>query len=286
MPVVFVSSSETQSPLADVEIVQIRGWLSRRRARRLKPGAVICATPAAQLPGRWPQIGLCDTPADAVRYHHATNLVVATEACARHLAAAGRKSVVLPLPTPDVFAPVPSALNLLVTARLARASHLDLLLKSVAGLKLTITLAGTGPAQPGLADLARRLALNVTFYPHPTAALYQRATLIVHPVAADLAGTAIRAAHAAGRPLIATATEAARELIIPNETGILIPPGDVEALAHSIRIMLDNPEMAAAIAAASHDFYLTHASEPLLQGRWRRYLAALIEKEPPDARNL
>jgi glycosyltransferase involved in cell wall biosynthesis len=52
----------------------------------------------------------------------------------------------------------------------------------------------------------------------------------------------------AGRPVIATAAGGAIELVAAGVTGVLVPPGDVDALRAAIRRVLEQPEWAAAMA--------------------------------------
>jgi len=47
---------------------------------------------------------------------------------------------------------------------------------------------------------------------------------------------------AAGKPVIATPVGAVPKLVNPEQTGILVAPGDVQALASSILRLIDAPE--------------------------------------------
>jgi len=49
-------------------------------------------------------------------------------------------------------------------------------------------------------------------------------------------------AMAAGTPVVATATEGAREVVVDQETGLLVPIGDVERIAEAIALLLSNEE--------------------------------------------
>ena len=53
-------------------------------------------------------------------------------------------------------------------------------------------------------------------------------------------GLSIVEAMAAGVPVIATASEGAREIIDASQTGLLVPIGDVEAMAKTITSLLDD----------------------------------------------
>jgi glycosyltransferase involved in cell wall biosynthesis len=56
-------------------------------------------------------------------------------------------------------------------------------------------------------------------------------------------GLAIAEAMAAGTPVVATATEGAREVVVDRETGLLVPIGDVAGIAASIVKLLSNGEL-------------------------------------------
>jgi glycosyltransferase involved in cell wall biosynthesis len=55
-------------------------------------------------------------------------------------------------------------------------------------------------------------------------------------------GLAIAEAMAAGTPVVATATEGAREVVVDQETGLLVPVGDVARIAESIALLLSDDE--------------------------------------------
>jgi glycosyltransferase involved in cell wall biosynthesis len=61
-------------------------------------------------------------------------------------------------------------------------------------------------------------------------------------------GLAIAEAMAAGTAVVATATEGAREVVEDQETGLLVPIGDVARIAESIVLLLSNEERRRQIA--------------------------------------
>lgn len=80
--------------------------------------------------------------------------------------------------------------------------------------------------------------------------LYARAQFVVVPLEDTFhaSGYMVMAeAMAMGKPVIATRTQMPSDLVIPGETGLLVPPGDVEAMTAAIRTLLDAPEKAAAM---------------------------------------
>jgi len=57
-------------------------------------------------------------------------------------------------------------------------------------------------------------------------------------------------------PLIATDIGSVREVVIPEETGLLVPPGDHEAMADAIHRILDNEPEAEEMAKRGYQRFL------------------------------
>jgi len=54
-------------------------------------------------------------------------------------------------------------------------------------------------------------------------------------------------------PVVATAVNAVPDVIVPGETGLLVPPGRPELLGRAVRYLLDAPETAARMSRAARD---------------------------------
>jgi glycosyltransferase involved in cell wall biosynthesis len=76
-------------------------------------------------------------------------------------------------------------------------------------------------------------------------------------------------ALACGTPLVTADTPAARELLAPENSALLVPPGDPEALAAAVRRIADDAALAGRIGASGRAAYERRASEPVLGARWR-----------------
>jgi len=63
--------------------------------------------------------------------------------------------------------------------------------------------------------------------------------------------TALVEAMICGVPVVATAVNAVPDLVVPGETGLLVPPGRPSQLAGAIRHLLDSPALAACMAGAA-----------------------------------
>jgi len=57
-------------------------------------------------------------------------------------------------------------------------------------------------------------------------------------------------AAAAGLPVVASAHGGVAEVVRDGETGLLVPPGDASALAAAVRVLADDPELAARMGEA------------------------------------
>jgi glycosyltransferase involved in cell wall biosynthesis len=81
-------------------------------------------------------------------------------------------------------------------------------------------------------------------------------------------------ALACGTPLVTADTPAARELLVHEESALLVPPGDSDALAAALRRLQADPELARDISKGGRGAYEALASEQVLGERWR----ALLER--------
>jgi glycosyltransferase involved in cell wall biosynthesis len=81
------------------------------------------------------------------------------------------------------------------------------------------------------------LAHNVRFVPatHAMAEAYSMSAVVLAPsLQPEAFGRTVAEAGAMGKPVIATNHGGACEIVIPDETGYLVPPHDVDALSHAI----------------------------------------------------
>ena len=71
-------------------------------------------------------------------------------------------------------------------------------------------------------------------------------------------------------------TPAARELLVHEESALLVPPGDPDALAAAIRRVAGDPDLAQRLSEGGLAAYRRHASEDVLGRRWREVLERAI----------
>jgi glycosyltransferase involved in cell wall biosynthesis len=75
--------------------------------------------------------------------------------------------------------------------------------------------------------------------------------IVVHPSHAESFGLAVLEAMAAGKPVVAAATDGPRLLIEDRVSGVLVEPGNVEALTSALRRLLDDAGERASLGAGA-----------------------------------
>lgn len=123
----------------------------------------------------------------------------------------------------------------LIVTELVRHKRVAVALEAARRAGMRTKVVGTGPE---LAALKLRFGGSAEFLGRvsdsqlPT--LYARARVYLMTNVEEFGISAVEA-QAAGRPVVATAGGGALETIVPGETGVLVPEGDVEALAEVLR---------------------------------------------------
>jgi glycosyltransferase involved in cell wall biosynthesis len=141
--------------------------------------------------------------------------------------------------------------RLLYVGRLEKPKGLDVLLAALAkvssALKWRLTFAGDGSEWPVVAALAGRYALidRIELLGwqgwNTLPPLYRGADLFVLPShIEDSMPAALLEAMASGLPVVSTRVTGASEAVLDQQTGLLVPPGDSDALADALtRAMVD-----------------------------------------------
>ena len=135
--------------------------------------------------------------------------------------------------------------------RVVPIKRLDLLLEATGiarrrGSPVQLAIVGDGEIRPSLESMARGLgiadAVQFLGYRRDLPRLASASDLAV--LSSDNEGTPVSLieAAAAGRPAVATAVGGVPDVVSPG-TGLLVPPGDVGALADAIEQMAGNPDL-------------------------------------------
>ena len=126
----------------------------------------------------------------------------------------------------------------------ARKRHADVIRALALLDDVRYYVIGDGPERPALEALARDLGVHARFLgqlPHEEAlATARRCAVFALPSVDEAFGVVYVEAMAGGLPAIGAVGEPG-----PEEIGdglVQVPPGDIEALAHALRELLDHPE--------------------------------------------
>ena len=160
---------------------------------------------------------------------------------------------------PEEFEPValtPDAADFLFVGTLRDLKGPDVFIEALARLRAgggkppSAVIVGGGVDKPGFVAMAAEhgLADAITFHdPMPAREAFRLGRIMVIPSRAESMPYIVLETIAAGRPLIATRVGGIPE-IYGDESGRLIPPGNVDALATAMAAALAAPEAAEAAA--------------------------------------
>ncbi|MBV9791587.1 MAG: glycosyltransferase, partial [Chloroflexi bacterium] len=119
------------------------------------------------------------------------------------------------------------------------------MVRDVLGDRWRWLLVGTGKEAEALQQQAERLdlAAHVTFVgglsDTELHSLYEEVDLFVHPTLYEGSSLVTLEAMIHRLPVIASAAGGIPDKVFPGRNGMLVPPGDVAALAHALRTALD-----------------------------------------------
>ena len=126
------------------------------------------------------------------------------------------------------------------------------------GSNVELLIAGTpDPANPASVSQQEAEQFNrepgITWLGHvdDIAGLWARAHIAVLPSRREGLPKSLLEAAACGRPMVATDVPGCREIVRPDETGLLVPVDDVQALAAAIEKLVTSPELRARYGTAA-----------------------------------
>lgn len=175
--------------------------------------------------------------------------------------APGVSPLVAPMPVSTaLFHPggVRAGDRLLFVGRLNSQKGVALLLEAVARMRhrVTLDLVGSGPDADRLRDQASHLGIADRLVWHgtqPQTALpdfYRRASAVVVPSVGEGLGLVAVEAQLCEAPVVAFDSGGITDTVVSGETGLLVAPGDVDALAAALDRCFDDPELRLALGRA------------------------------------
>ena len=147
-----------------------------------------------------------------------------------------------------------------------------------------LLVAGDGSRRDELHRLAGELGLRQTEFLGPVApekmpALYDAADIYINGSDIDNMPGSIIESYASGLPVVTTDAGGIPYILTDQETGILAPRGDHEALAAGAIRLLRDREFAAGVIARAHAECRKYARE-VVRDEWVRLYRGLAEKVP------
>jgi glycosyltransferase involved in cell wall biosynthesis len=186
-----------------------------------------------------------------------------------------------PLPRRELDTPEGAPLWLAM-GRLHTAKAHDVALKALATTpEAWLWLAGSGPEEAALKDLAGRLGVGdrVRFlgWRNDPAALYRAADVCVFPSRYEPLGNTVIQAWAHGVPIVAAAAKGPAALIRDEEDGLLIPIDDPEALARAARRLASDAALTERVTEAGRARIDHEFDKAAVVAQWRELFARFGE---------
>jgi glycosyltransferase involved in cell wall biosynthesis len=183
--------------------------------------------------------------------------------------------------------------RLLFVGRLVERKGVAYLLEAVSRLRaardVRLVVVGDGPLRPELERRAARLGLegHVEFLGFVSderlRSEYATCDICVLPAVRDTKGdveglgVVLIEALLHRRPVVASDSGGITDIVIDGRTGLLVPPGDADALAAALARLMDDPREAARLAREGHDFVTERFG-------WDRIIDDLVELYRSTAR--
>lgn len=197
---------------------------------------------------------------------HADRYIAVSNAVARQSAqvlAAGEEIAVLPTMIPDglyevaAATPRPAFLPaddgyLIFIGALGPHKGVDVLLQAHRRMRHKLPLVLLGIPRPDSPPLDRPNVTVVKNVPHAEAmaALHRSSIVVVPSVWREPLGRVAVEGMLLGRPVVASNVGGLMDFIEDGVTGVLVSPGDAEALTRALDVLLDNPDLRARMGQA------------------------------------
>lgn len=207
-------------------------------------------------PAHWDKLRIVHCGVDPSRYNHGER-----KALGRHVVFVGR------------LAPEKGLLVLLDAFAEVRRSRPD----------AQLTLIGDGPEREQIAAKVAAMGLDdrVRFTGYlsqdDVAARLSQVDMLVLPSFAEGVPVVLMEAMASRLPVIATRIAGVAELVEDGVSGLLVPPGDPEALTHALATLMDDPGRARAMGEAGR----AHVLNEYNSAREATWMAALLTGRAP-----
>lgn len=116
-----------------------------------------------------------------------------------------------------------------------------------------------------------------------TAPYYRAMDVLVLPTWREGFPNVALEAAATGIPVVTTLSTGSRDSVVPEVTGLLIPPGYPEAICEAVLKLLRDPGLRARMGIAARAWVFEHYVEDRVLGLTAAYYVSLLHSTPPSA---
>lgn len=145
-------------------------------------------------------------------------------------------------------------------------------------------IAGTGSQESRLREVAVAAGVSqrIRLLGHVDSApgLLAAADVVAVPSLSEAFGLVAAEAMAVGKPVVASAVGGLAEVVADGTTGVLVPPGDQQALAAAIRALLGDPSAASAMGEAGRKRAAELFSEERMAAEYVDLIRGLSRSRP------
>ncbi|MFJ6195455.1 glycosyltransferase family 4 protein [Micromonospora sp. NPDC092111] len=135
--------------------------------------------------------------------------------------------------------------------RLAPEKRVDLLSATSRLPGVRVVVAGDGPVRRQLERALPRVRFLGVQHGEALARLYASLDVFVHTGPHETFGQTVQEAAASGLPVVAPAAGGPVDLVEPGVTGLLVPPGDADAIADAVAALAADPDRRAGYGVAA-----------------------------------
>jgi glycosyltransferase involved in cell wall biosynthesis len=152
---------------------------------------------------------------------------------------------------------------ILFVGRLAPEKSVDIAISAFENLpervrnNSSLVIAGDGPLYHDLSQQYHgREDIHFTGFAHgeQLASLYSAADVFLFPSATETFGNVVLEAMGSGTPVIGAESGGVKDNIKHGTTGILCPPGNIEAFAQAVTLLYDNPDLRQHLIASARKY--------------------------------
>ena len=137
--------------------------------------------------------------------------------------------------------------------------------------KMVLYMVGDGPEKRNLWRYAKQLGISnkVVFAgeTHNPLPYLKAADILVMPSLREGLGIALLEAMCVGVPVVATRVGGIPEIVEHGRTGLLVPPGDVQALSEAVSLLVEDEALGRDMGEEGHSHVVKHFSMEQMVGK-------------------